>query len=267
MLESDITPPPRADARGTAVILTILAVYATSGLFPPADRAPLVAALIAATVVAIAFRSALAVHAGALTVAYFVVLGVPQLIALWPLPLVVILAIYGVVVLSSPWLRSSTGWLRRGHIDRTSWALMAGFVVASAIALVVWRFWTDTNMAVYRGFVPNVPTWMLPLGILLFAMLNAAFEEVIWRGVLMYAVESAVGPGIAAWLLQGIGFGIWHYQGFPRGWVGVALATIFALMMGALRIRSKGMLAPFIAHVFADVTIFTLVAAFVLGAK
>jgi membrane protease YdiL (CAAX protease family) len=145
--------------------------------------------------------------------------------------------------------------------------MMAGFVLASAIALVVWRFWTDTNMAVYRGFVPNVPTWMLPLGILLFAMLNAAFEEVIWRGVLMYAIESAVGPGTAAWLLQGVGFGIWHYQGFPRGWVGVGLATIFALMMGALRIRSKGMLAPFIAHVFADVTIFSLVAAFVLDAK
>jgi membrane protease YdiL (CAAX protease family) len=245
----------------------ILAVYAVSGLFPPNDRGPLVAALIAATVVAIAVRCPFAVHAGALTVAYFGVLGVPELVRLWPLPLVIILAIYGVVVLSSPWLRASSGWARRGHVDRTTWALVGGFVVASATALVVWRFWTDTDMTIYRPLVPDVPTWMLPAGLFLFAVLNAAFEELIWRGVLMYAVESAVGPGYRAWLLQGIGFGIWHFQGFPRGWVGVGLAAIFALMMGALRIRSKGMLAPFIAHVFADVTIFSLVAAMVLGSK
>ena len=45
----------------------------------------------------------------------------------------------------------------------------------------------------------------------------------------------------------------------------MSLATIFALMMGELRARSRGMLAPFVAHVFADVTIFLLVAAMVLG--
>jgi membrane protease YdiL (CAAX protease family) len=107
--------------------------------------------------------------------------------------------------------------------------------------------------------------WTIPFGIIAFAALNAAFEEIIWRGVVMDALEAAVGRGWCAWLLQGIGFGVWHYAGFPSGWVGVGLATIFALMMGMLRMRGRGMLAPWIAHVFADVTIFILVAAMVIS--
>jgi membrane protease YdiL (CAAX protease family) len=263
----DIAAPPRSDLVGSAATFVVVAAYSTSGLLRLADRGPVVVVLAVATLVAIAFRSPYAAHAGILTIVYSVVLAARPLAELWPLPIVVILAIEGAIAWGWPWLRRSNGWLRRGHIDRTGWAMIAGFVAMSATALVVWRYWTDTNMSVYRGFVPNVPRWMLPFGLLAFAALNAAFEEIIWRGVLMYALESAMGPAWGAWLVQGVGFGIWHFQGFPRGWVGVGLATIFALMMGALRMRSKGMLAPFIAHVFADVTIFALVTAFVLGSS
>jgi CAAX protease family protein len=260
----EIGAPPRAGLGGAIAVLVILAAYAVSGFLPLGERAPVVFVLMLATAGAVVVRCWEGVHAGVLTIVYSVVLGTPRIARLWPLPLVVILAIDGAVVWAWRPLLGASGWLRRGRIDRTSWAMMAGFVVASATALVVWRYWTDTNMAVYRGLVPNVPIYWLPAGLVAFAALNAAFEEIIWRGVLMYATEAAVGPGWLAWFLQGVGFGVWHFQGFPRGWVGVGLATIFAFMMGALRVRSKGMLAPFIAHVFADVTIFTLVAAFVL---
>src|SRR5262249_16711316 len=100
----------------------------------------------------------------------------------------------------------------------------------------------------------------------LFAMLNASFEEAIWRGAVFQSLEAAVGRGWLAWALQGIGFGLWHFRGFPSGWVGVGLATIFALMMGMLRMQGRGMLAPWVAHVFADATIFTMVAAMVVYA-
>jgi membrane protease YdiL (CAAX protease family) len=268
MTAGDIEPPPRADRAGSAAVLTILTAYAATGPLPQPDQVMVVVVLIVATLAAIAVRCPYAVHAGVLTIVYLVVLSSSRIAVLWPLPLVIILGVYGAVARSVPWLRESSGWLKRGHIDRTSWAMMGGFVAASATALVVWRYWTSTDMAIFRPYVPNVPNVPIalwPIGLVAIAALNAAFEEIIWRGVLLYAVESAVGPGWIAWLLQGIGFGIWHYQGFPHGWVGVGLATIFALMMGALRIRSKGMLAPFIAHVFADVTIFTLVAAMVLA--
>jgi len=36
---------------------------------------------------------------------------------------------------------------------------------------------------------------------------------------------------------------------------GVPLATAYGVMMGALRLRSKGLLAPWVAHVAADLTI------------
>jgi membrane protease YdiL (CAAX protease family) len=246
------------------LILVILGVYAASGPLPSSANSMLIAVLAAATVVGLLFRSPHAVHAGLLTTLYFGVHRLPKVGGLWPLPLVIILAVYGLIVRWWPWLRASSGWLRRGRVDRTSWTLIAAFVGASAISLVLWRFWTDADLTSFRSFVPNVPIWVIPIGIIAFASLNAAFEEIVWRGVLMYSLEAAIGPGRVAWILQGIGFGIWHYEGFPSGWVGVGLATIFALMMGALRMRGRGMLAPWIAHVFADVTIFILVAAMVL---
>ena len=105
----------------------------------------------------------------------------------------------------------------------------------------------------------------LPVGIVLFAMLNAALEETIWRGVVMQSFESTFGRGAFVCVLQAVGFGVWHFRGFPSGVIGSVLAGIFALMMGILRMRGRGMLAPFLAHVCADTTIFVLVAAMVLG--
>jgi membrane protease YdiL (CAAX protease family) len=102
-----------------------------------------------------------------------------------------------------------------------------------------------------------------PFGIVLLAMANAAFEEVVWRGVIMQSLESAFGRGAFVCVLQAVGFGVWHFRGFPSGVVGSVLAGIFALMMGILRMRGRGMLAPFIAHVCADATICALVAAMV----
>jgi len=265
LLAGQIEPPPRASVGGSAVILAIFGVCAGSGPLPSSANTAIIAVLAVATLAGLAVRCPHAVHAGVLTLLCFGIPRLPKVGGLWPLPLVIILVVYGVIVRSWPWLRASSGWLRKGQIDRTSWILVASFVSASAISLIVWRFWTDADLTDFRQFVPNVPLWTIPLGIVAFAALNAAFEEIIWRGVLMYALEAAIGPGWVVWLLQGVGFGIWHYAGFPRGWVGVGLATIFALMMGALRIRGKGMLAPWIAHVFADVTIFILVAVMVLG--
>jgi hypothetical protein len=52
-----------------------------------------------------------------------------------------------------------------------------------------------------------------------------------------------------------------HLHGFPRGWSGVALASVYGLMMGALRQRARGLLAPWVAHLFADLAIVVIRAA------
>ena len=85
-------------------------------------------------------------------------------------------------------------------------------------------------------------------------MINAAVEEGAYRGVIMAALEKAVAPS-AALVAQAAAFGTMHINGFPRGWLGVALAFVFGLMMGLIRRRAGGMLAPWAAHVGADIVI------------
>jgi membrane protease YdiL (CAAX protease family) len=61
---------------------------------------------------------------------------------------------------------------------------------------------------------------------------------------------------LPAMFIQGVAFGIVHANGFPRGVVGVVLASVYGVSLGLLRLRSGGLLAPFVAHVIADATIF-----------
>ncbi|MEZ4451420.1 MAG: CPBP family intramembrane glutamic endopeptidase [Nannocystaceae bacterium] len=136
--------------------------------------------------------------------------------------------------------------------------------LAAAIALITWRYTADVDVPRYRAFIPaGLPPWIILVGIVPFAALNAAFEEYVWRGVLWEAIERVSGPRLAL-ALTALSFGLAHYRGFPSGAVGVGLATIYGLMMGLVRLRAGGLLAPWIAHIVADVVIYTMVAAMVL---
>jgi membrane protease YdiL (CAAX protease family) len=108
---------------------------------------------------------------------------------------------------------------------------------------------------IVEAFVPALPLGLLIAGGLIFSMLNAAVEEGAYRGVILHALDRSLGPGFAALLLQALAFGAIHIRGFPRGWLGVGLASIYGLLMGVIRRRAGGMFAPWIAHVFTDVVI------------
>lgn len=179
----------------------------------------------------------------------------------WPLPNLVLLLVHGALVRGaalgpSPWVR--------GGLDRGSLAAIAGFSALAAAALVAWRYGAGADLERYRAFVPALPAALIFAGILPYAMFNAIFEELIWRGVFWRGVEQALGGG-AAWALTSLSFGLAHWLGFPSGWPGVGLATVYGGMMGWIRRRSGGLLAPWLAHVVADVVIYGMVAAFVLG--
>ncbi len=273
-LAGEIAPPARASRTGVVCSLGVVGMYALSYALPSeVAGTALLVGIAVATVVAAAARAPFAVHAGVLALLSGLAPRVAVLGAVWPLNVVGPLVVYAVLARAARPLRETTGWLRLGRLDRTTALAIAAFATASAIALVVWRFASHSDLTRFRAFVPGfvlaLPTGVLvvglPLGIGLYAMLNAAVEEVIWRGVAMQALESAVGRGALACLLQAIAFGVWHYRGFPSGVVGSALAGIFALMMGILRMRGRGLLAPWLAHVLADTTIFVLVAVMVFG--
>lgn len=51
-------------------------------------------------------------------------------------------------------------------------------------------------------------------------------------------------------------FGFGHLQGYPPGYVGAFLACVYGFAIGALRIYTKGLALPIVAHIFADATIY-----------
>jgi membrane protease YdiL (CAAX protease family) len=102
------------------------------------------------------------------------------------------------------------------------------------------------------------PGWALLLGALAFALVNAAVEEAIWRGVFQVELAPLVGPW-AAVAAGALSFGLAHAHGFPRGPLGVAMVSVWGAMLGGLRLRSGGLLAPWLAHVVADVVIAAIV--------
>jgi hypothetical protein len=166
------------------------------------------------------------------------------------------LVCYSGVVRGVPWLRGTATWVRWGSFNATVCFLSIAVWLLAAAALLSWYLFLYPNIAdIVEAFVPPLPLGLLMAGGLIFSMVNAAVEEGAYRGVIMHALDSSLGPGFAALLLQALAFGAIHIRGFPRGWVGVGLACIYGLLMGVIRRRAGGMFAPWIAHVFTDVVI------------
>lgn len=175
----------------------------------------------------------------------------------WPLVQLAVGAPAVVAAWRVPSLRLPTPWLARGRFD--PWPVVALGLVA-ALALVGWAWGTSPDL---RGAMAMVPAWPLPLLIaaaLGFSIVNAILEEVVFRGLLQGLLRTWLGPGVAPLLLQGAAFGVLHWHGVPSGWLGALMAGSWGVMLGWARRRSGGLLTPVVAHVAADVVIFTLLA-------
>lgn len=167
----------------------------------------------------------------------------------WPLVLPVAL---GAVALGGRY-RPEAGTPRqpRGTIPA------AGTIACGAVtpvALLGWLALARPNLSDLSDQVPHAAPWLLVLGGLAFAVGNATLEEWVWRGVIQTRLDTLMSSGLAI-LVQATSFGLAHAHGFPRGASGMCLAGTWALMLGLLRKRSSGLLAPILAHVVADATI------------
>lgn len=148
--------------------------------------------------------------------------------------------------------------VRLGRFGRSELALILIIALISAAALVAWVGLLRPDLS---RFIAMLPHWPSPLLLLLgigFSIVNSILEELLWRGFLQSWLLSVVNPTLAIGV-QAISFGAIHFTGFPGGFVGIALATIYGLMVGVLAFRSSGLLAPCAAHVVADAVIFALV--------
>jgi len=260
-----IQSPPRSGAFGVAIIiidvflLTIVPFSLTISAWTVITSLALIAA-------ALRVRDLQSLHLSIFTGALIIAPYLHQSLRSWPFFLLIPVLCYGVIALIVPSLRTSVLWVRRGAPDKTTVIAAAIISVTAGIALVLWYAIVKPNVTAQLHNVPDMPHWLYPLAGIAFATSNAAVEEFAYRGIIMQALDSAVGPGVVSLVIQACSFGAIHYlQGFPKGGGGVAMTIAYGVMLGWLRQRSRGMLAPWVVHVCADMVIFIILAPIVLA--
>ncbi len=173
---------------------------------------------------------------------------------IWPVPLALAPLVVWVTSMRFCALRPALAWLRMGKLTRNVQYLMLGTVAVSAGALTAWAFVVHPSVGPLLGALQKRPLPVVVIGIIGFALLNAACEEAGYRGFFFSELRNIAGFRVAL-VVQTVAFGLIHVSGFPSGPAGVVLAGVYGFMLGVIRQRSDGMAASYITHVFADMTI------------
>jgi len=144
------------------------------------------------------------------------------------------------------------------NLSTWHWIRLGGIILLSSVALVFWYqryYWYDSSTLI--NYLRSLNPYLLFGGIVpLFAIFNAAFEEWLYRGVIFQTLLSTLKKVWLAILIQGIWFGAAHFlYGFPNGMVGFVMASFYGIVLGLIAWETKGILASFLMHVFADITI------------
>lgn len=92
------------------------------------------------------------------------------------------------------------------------------------------------------------------------SLVNAALEELIFRGILWDVVAKEWNPGMAL-VVTSLLFGIGHFDGYPPGILGAIMAGTYGITLGVLRWWTGGLALAYGCHVCADAAIISIVAA------
>ena len=143
-------------------------------------------------------------------------------------------------------------------MDRITILLLCVTGICSTIALLLWANMTDNlgyGLKMAQGIAHYPAALVFSIGVPIFALLNACAEEIVYRGVFQEALVHVFKSPVAI-TLQATAFAAIHYAaGFPNGIAGYGMVFVYGIMLGYLRGRSGGMLAPYLAHVLADLVI------------
>jgi membrane protease YdiL (CAAX protease family) len=92
------------------------------------------------------------------------------------------------------------------------------------------------------------------------ALLNAFWEEAVFRAAPLSMLQRAIGPSISV-LILALWFGLGHYYGgIPSGPMGLVAASAIAVLFGRAMIETRGMGWPVALHFAGDLVIFTFLA-------
>lgn len=260
-----IQPPPRSSTFGATIIVIDLFLLS---FFPLSSTINAWMALTALALIAAALfaRNLQSLHLSIFTAILIATPYLDPLLRSWPYSLLIPLLCYGITVATSHNLRISVLWIRRGAPDKTAIIVAAITSIMAGIALVLWYVLLKPNLDIHLRHMQAIPIWLFPIAGIAFAFGNATVEEFTFRGVIMQAIDSAIGPGFVSLFVQAWIFGAMHYlHGFPNGLWGVVMTVTYGVMLGWLRQRSRGMLTPWLAHACADIVIFIILAWIILS--
>jgi membrane protease YdiL (CAAX protease family) len=210
------------------------------------------------TLLAAFLRRARSVRLGLALTATIAAFALPWEVSWWPLPgaLGVMVYVWCPIAARDPSV-GRIAWRLGRRTPSVAWAIL-GLVVASASTLLAFHHLSHPGLGFGTELVEALPTWSLAAAGLAFVTVNAAVEEFLFRGAILHHLRQALGAWPAV-TLQAAAFGLLHLHGYPYGPIGVLLASIYGLLLGAVRLRSNGLLAPWIAHVLADSVIFIFI--------
>ncbi|RII06835.1 CAAX amino terminal protease self- immunity [Streptomyces sp. YIM 130001] len=154
-------------------------------------------------------------------------------------------------------LKLAAPWLTRGSLTTGTLWLGLATVVLSAAALATWALVVRPEPAEYLRELQRLPLGLAILGIVAFALVNPVWEEMLFRGVLLTELAAVWGNRVAV-ALQAVLFGAAHFAGFPSGVIGMIMAASWGFVLGVIRVRSGGILIPYLVHVTANAVIGTL---------
>jgi membrane protease YdiL (CAAX protease family) len=142
---------------------------------------------------------------------------------------------------------------------------MTPTIVISSGGLLAWVFLFRPDVSdLARMVPPGGPLALVGAGIA-FSVFNAIWEEFILKGIAWNSLKLVFQRSSLVNTTQAALFGIFHIGGFPRGWVGVFMATLYGFVLGIIREESGGILAPIVTHSFADATIFVILYCISIG--
>ena len=199
-----------------------------------------------------------AIHGSLLFAALLIVsAGFPSLP--WPWYPVLPVLVYGGIVLVVGPLRRTAPKLAVGRIG--GWPLVCATILALTTASVLVGF-----QAVIRPELKDLAAKLrvdrfgsLLLAGVCFSVVNAAIEELIFRGILWDLVSDEWNKGMALGVTAVL-FGVGHLQGYPPGPIGACMAGLYGVMLGTLRWWTGGLGLATACHVGADATIFCILA-------
>jgi membrane protease YdiL (CAAX protease family) len=176
------------------------------------------------------------------------------------------LAFVGILVVvggrdGAMYLRLRTAQGRATDVTRSRTRSRIRWAYAGPAAIVVLVLLTGLAMA------PAIPT-KVDLGAaapflvmaILAAVLNAFWEEAVFRAAPLARLAPVVGAGRALVILA-LWFGLGHfYGGTPSGIFGAVMVSLVGVVLGKAMVDTRGFAWPWLIHMSIDLTIYTVIA-------